>query len=95
MLPTGITATKVVVGPSASDAGKSVTESFIAGGVKVIVFGLNQNAMKTGIVAIVTAQAADSAVKKSYVISVTNVVASDASGANVPMTATPGTLTIQ
>lgn len=64
-------------GPAASASDKDVTASEISGGVRVVVFGLNQNSLVDGVVATITLHVAGSAADGTYPVTVTNVTAAD------------------
>lgn len=79
-LPSGVSYASVAAGPAATAAGKSVEANVTGGVLRVIVFGLNQNTINTGNVALVTFRL-DAALPTSVVpLVLSGAVATNAAG---------------
>ena len=80
LFSSSFTITSSVIGPAGTAAGKSVQVSAIPGGERVIVFGLNQTPIGSGLLATLTYSAVANTPKGVYPISIANLAASDAGG---------------
>lgn len=94
-LPAGVTSGTVLAGAAATAAGKGVQANMVGTALRVIVFGVNQNVMGSGQVAIVTLQLSAGVPAGALALPLTNVSATDINGANVPMAASvSGSITV-
>jgi len=94
LLPTGVTFVSAVIGPAGTTAGKSVATNPVTGGVRVIVFGLNQTLISNGELAVLTLQIGTSVASGHISLGITNVVGSDPNGVDVSVTASTGTVKV-
>ena len=81
-------------GSAASNAGKSASGSTIAGGVRVLVFGLNQNAVGSGAIAVVRLHIASGTAPGVLPISIGGISASDPLGNAVSLGGSSGSVTV-
>lgn len=81
-------------GPAAGAAAKSAVGSNVRGGLRVIVFGVNQNPIPSGIVARVKLKIAAGAGPGSMSVLIGGIVASDASARSVGVSGKNGSITI-
>jgi hypothetical protein len=81
-------------GSAANNAGKSASGSTVPGGVRVILFGLNQNAISSGEVAIIRLNIASGTPPGVLAVTISNIVASDAQGGNVAASGSNGSVTV-
>ncbi len=81
-------------GPAAAAGVKSAIASSVRGGVRVIIFGLNQNPIPSGIVAKVRLNIGAGAAGGPLSILIGSMVASDASARSVGIASRPGSVTI-
>ncbi len=82
-------------GPAASAAGKQITTSTISGGVKMLVFGLNQTALGDGSLSTVTYAIAGGASSGTYPVTIGSVNAASPSGATVAVSGGSGSVNVQ
>lgn len=87
-LPVGVSTDTVIAGSSATSAQKQITTNMVNGDLRVIVSGLNQTAIPSGPVALIGLRLAPSLPTGSFPMNLVNVVASDPSGINVPLSST-------
>lgn len=88
VLPSSITFLSATLGPIPAGEGKSIQTNVLSGNtVRVIVFGLNQTPITDGVDFTLNVK---SSVKGSFAITMTNPVASDGNGNNLPMCITSG-----
>jgi hypothetical protein len=92
MLPKGITTQTVKAGSAASKAGKSVQSSPVPGGLRLLVFGVNQNTIETGTLA--TVRIKTSAGAASQPIRLQSVVASAPTASPVSVKTVDGSLKV-
>lgn len=92
LLPTGVTFVSAVAGQSTTDAGKLAQAAPITGGVRVIVFGLNQTPLAQGPIVTLNLTVGSSVAKGIYPISMVNPVASNGAGNSIPVCVTSGIL---
>ncbi len=93
--PSSLTYTRVNPGAAANAAGKSVSGAAVAGGMRVVVFGFNQSAIGSGIIAVVTLGISPGAAPAPVSVSIASVDASDPAGIRVPgVSGSGGTVTI-
>ncbi|NWG13124.1 MAG: fibronectin type III domain-containing protein [Acidobacteria bacterium] len=92
--PSSLGYVSTATGAAATAAGKSATGNAIAGGVRVLVFGLNQNAIGSGAVAIITLSIAGGTPAGNIAIGIMFINASDPNGSPVTVTGTGGTVTV-
>lgn len=95
VMPSSFTLVSVAAGPSAIAAGKSVQMSTTGGVSRLIIFGLNQTSIDSGIVAIATVRSTANIPLGIYSIGAINPVASDANGIGVPISAISGWVKVQ
>ena len=81
-------------GSAATGAGKNAIGSAISGGVRVLIFGLNQNPIGSGEVAIIRLNIAAGTPPGTIAVAIGNIVASDALGINVAASGTGGSVTV-
>jgi chitodextrinase len=94
-LPAALSFSSVTAGSAATAAGKSASGSIVTGGVRVLIFGLNQTTIGTGAVAVVNLTIAGGTGPGSLAVGITNITASDPTGTiNVPTTGTGGSVTV-
>lgn len=95
-LPANMSTSTVVAGSAATAAGKGVQANVVAGALRVLVTGVNQNVIGQGQVALITFQTAPGiGTQGSLTLPLTNVVATDPNGINVPLqTSVNGAVTI-
>lgn len=91
VLPPSMTFVSATLGPIPIGAGKSLQSSLIGGDVRIIVFGLNNNAIMDGTDFSLNLK---TTIKGSFPIYIQNQVASDESGNNLPMVGTSGIITV-
>jgi len=89
-----LTLVSTTAGTAATSAGKSATGSAIPGGVRVLLFGLNQNLIGSGELAIIRFNIVTGTPPGSIPVGISNIVASDALGANVTTSGTGGSITV-
>jgi len=85
-----ITGVTVVAGPSAINAGKSIT----CLGNNCLLLGFNNTAMSDGTVATATFQVASNPSTTSILVQITGVVASTAAGDSIPASGGSGTISL-
>jgi hypothetical protein len=94
VIPSSFSILSIMAGPVAVADGKSVSESFINGNERFVVFGLNQNAIGSGIVAYM--QIKIGAVQKGlYPMALINPAGSDAGGKAVLVSSESGTIEVE
>lgn len=86
-LPVGISTESVTAGASATAAQKQITTNMVNGDLRVIVSGLNQTAIPSGPVALITLRTASTVPTSTFPMNLVNVVAADPTGINVPLSA--------
>lgn len=94
-LPTGLTPQSVEPGIAAQAAQKGTVGNMVNGAYRVVVFGVNQNAIPSGPIAAIKVNIASNATLGKKPIQITNVVGSDAAGMNVPLTGKNGSLEVK
>jgi len=92
--PSTLAYVSTTTGSAATAAGKSASGSAIAGGVRVLIFGLNQNAIGTGPVAIVRLNIQAGAPAGTITVSIGNIAASDPLAAPVAVGGSNGSVTV-
>lgn len=92
--PASLTAGTVSTGAAATAAGKSASSSAITGGIRVLIFGLNQNVLEAGIIASVRFNIAAGSAPATLPVTISNLVASDALGGNVSAGGTSGSVAV-
>lgn len=90
-LPSGVTFNSAKEGSVVTSAGKQITTSLVAGALRVIIFGINQNAIQNGALADISLSATKSG---SFTLQIKGVVASDANGNSFPLASTDGVLIV-
>lgn len=93
-LPAALSYGSIATGAAATAAGKSAQASVIAGGIRVVVFGLNQTAIGSGTLATITFNIAPGTTAGNLAIGITGIVASDPNGAGVSSTGTGGSVAV-
>lgn len=81
-----------ITGPAATAAGKQVAANQLPGVERFLVFGINANAIGAGVIATINFDTSQ-VTNGTHVVSLTNFIASDALGNEVPLCATTGVLT--
>ncbi len=103
VLPSSLSWVSTAAGSAASSAGKQVLGATFPGGVRVVLFGINQTAVGSGTVAVVrlkigtgssTGQASGTTPPGMLPVGITAAKGSTASGSAVPMTGTAGSVTV-
>lgn len=84
-LPAGVTSDTVAQGASTIAAQKQVSSNIVNGDLRVIVSGLNQTTIPSGSVALITLRLASTLPTGTFPMTLSNVVASDPAGVNVPL----------
>lgn len=85
--PSSISFVSATLGPIPSGEGKSIQTNIVGGALRVIVFGLNQTPITEGVDFTLTFK---TTVKGQFPITISNPVASDASGNQLPLCLTSG-----
>ena len=93
-LPTGVSFVSVNTGGAATAAGKSASASAIPGGIRLLVFGLNQNAIASGTLATLHLSIASGLASGSKTVAISGIVAADPAGDNVTTTGLSGTVVV-
>lgn len=94
VLPAGISSNTVIAGIAATTAGKTVSSNLIGNSLRVIIAGLNQNAITAGSLASLNLRLAASLPAGVVPLNITNLTASDANGNAVSCTPTNGSVTV-
>lgn len=94
ILPSGVIYQSVSDGAASVAAGKTATGAVITGGARVLVFGINQNSIGTGSVALVRLGVAVQTPTGSKTLTLSNLGASDPAGNNVVITGTNGVIAV-
>lgn len=94
-IPTGLTFTNVILGPAGTAAGKSISSNPVAGGIRILIFGLNQTVIGDGILATITFGIASTATVGPKSIGVIGAVGSNGAGINSAISASTGTVVVQ
>ena len=92
--PSSLSLVSTTTGSAATSAGKSANGSTISGGVRVLIFGLNQNLIGSGEVAIIRLNIAAGTPPGTIAVAIGNIVASDALGLNVVVSGIAGSVTV-
>jgi hypothetical protein len=92
--PSTLTYVSTATGAAASAAQKSATGTSITGGVRVLIFGINQNAIGNGVVAAVRVAIGGAASPGTIPVTLAGVTASDPGGIAVPLVLTNGAVTV-
>lgn len=87
---TDITGVSAAIGAAASSAGKSLTCT----GATCVIFGFNQSVIADGLIAQLTFTIAPGTTSTSLPIQMTQVVLSDTSGGNIPVSVTVGSIAV-
>jgi hypothetical protein len=95
LIPTGVVFVSAIAGPSSTAANKLVQSAPVTGGVRIIVFGLNQTPLTQGVVVTLTLTAGSSIAKILYPISIINPAASNLNGQALPFCVTSGIVGVQ
>ena len=82
-VPAGLSLVSVTTGSAAAAAGKTAVDSVVPDGVRVLIFGLNQNAIGSGPVVVMTLGIAAGSPAGSLPVGVIGIVASDPLGNSV------------
>lgn len=93
-IPAALTYSATATGDAATNAGKSASGSAISSGVRVLIFGLNQNTIGAGPVAVVTLAIAAGASAGSLPIPISALTASSPAGVAVPVIGVNGQVTV-
>jgi hypothetical protein len=94
LLPSGFTYQSVSAGPASTAAGKSVSANLLPTGLRVLIFGLNQNVIGTGVLATAQVRLESSLTLPNYSIPISGIVSSDPSGLAVTTSGVTGTVLI-
>ncbi len=92
--PSSLSYGSVTTGSAASAAGKGASANSISGGVRVLIFGVNQTAIGSGPVAIVHLNIAAGAAAGTIAVNIGNISASDPSGNPVTVSGSGGSVTV-
>lgn len=92
--PVSLTYAATTTGAAALAAGKTASGNAVAGGARVLVFGLNQTAIGSGILATVRLNVAAGTPAGSITVGIANIAASDPSGYAVPVSGISGSVTV-
>ena len=84
----------VTTGSAADSAGKSASASAITGGVRVLIFGLNQNTIGSGSIAIVRLNLASGTAPATLSVGITGISASSPTGTAVSTNGVGGSVTV-
>jgi hypothetical protein len=95
MFSSSISYSAVSAGAAATNAGKSVSANATFGGVRVLIFGLNQNAVGSGVLANVQMAIPPNAPAGPVPVAITGIVASDPDANQAQASGIGGTVTIQ
>ncbi|MBZ5538784.1 MAG: fibronectin type III domain-containing protein [Acidobacteriia bacterium] len=93
-LAPGLTYVSMTTGAAAAAAGKTAVDSVIPGGVRVLIFGLNQNAIGSGSVTVMTLNIAGGSPAGSLPVGITGIVASDPLGFAVTTSGSGGSVLV-
>jgi hypothetical protein len=94
MFSSSLSYSAVSAGAAATNAGKSASANAISGGARVLIFGLNQNAIGSGILANVQLTVSPSAPAGSLPVAISGIVASDANANQVQASGMSGIVTV-
>jgi Tfp pilus assembly protein PilE len=92
-LPSQLSYVSVTTGSAATAAGKSASGSTISGGVRILIFGLNQTAIGSGQVAVVRLNISASA-SGTLPVAISGIVASDSNGNPVNTSGSGGSVVV-
>lgn len=95
VIPSSFSVVGIVAGPAATLAGKSVSMNVLGQTTRIIIFGLNQTPIFSGVVATLTLKSASVAPKGINPIVSLSPSATDANGNTVLLTTTSGLVTIK
>ncbi|MGB7621819.1 MAG: fibronectin type III domain-containing protein [Terriglobia bacterium] len=93
-LPPGFSLGGIATGSAAVAAGKTANDSTIPGGVRVLIFGLNQNAIGSGPVVVVSLNIAGNSAFGTFPVGITGIVASDPLGYSVATAGSGGSVSV-
>jgi hypothetical protein len=93
-LPSALTPVRTLTGAAAAAAGKSASMSASSAGMRVLMFGLNQNPLGSGELAVVRLNIAAGTPASSLAVAIGNIVASDALGNNVAAGSSGGSVVV-
>jgi len=93
-LPASLSYVSVTTGSAAATAGKSASGSTITGGVRVLIFGLNQNPIGSGSIAVVRLNIASGTAPATLAVGVTGISASSPTGTAVSTNGVGGAVTV-
>jgi hypothetical protein len=94
MLPPSLSWVSTAAGSAASSAGKQVFGATLPGGVRIIIFGLNQNPIGSGMVAVVRLMIAPASPPGTLTIGIGAMTGSAADGSAVSVTGTSGSVAV-
>ena len=93
-LPASLSYASVATGSAAISAGKSASGNAITGGVRVLIFGLNQNTVGSGSIAVVRLNIASGTAPATLPVGITGISASSPSGTAVSTNGAGGSVTV-
>src|SRR5262245_43946771 len=93
-LPSKVSYVSVATGSVATAAVESAAGNAIAGGVRVVIFGLNQNPVGSGIIAVVRLNIASGTAPTTLPVGITGISASSPTATAVPSNGAGGTVTV-
>ena len=93
-LPSSLSYVSVTTGSAAATAGKSASGNAIAGGARVVIFGLNQNTIGSGSIAIVRLGIASGTAPATLSVGITGISASSPAGVAVATQGVGGSVTV-
>lgn len=92
--PSALAFVSTTTGSAADAAGKSASSSTITGGIRVLIFGLNQNVIGAGPIAIVRPAIAPGTAPQVLPVTISGITASDPDANPVPATGSNGSVTV-
>ncbi len=92
--PSALTPVSTSTGAAAAAAGKSASGSASSGAMRILIFGLNQNAIGSGELAVVRFSIAVGTPGSALAVTVGSIVASDAAGNNVAASGSDGVVVV-
>jgi hypothetical protein len=94
VIPSSFTVTGITAGPAAVAANKSVQLAINGGVARIIIFGLNQDMIGSGVVANLTLRSLATTPRGTYKIPLRNSVSSDAAGGSLLIFETSGAVVL-
>ena len=95
LIPSGITFQSIAVGPAGIAAGKQIASNPVPGGLRIVVFGINQMVIGPGVLAMVGLSTSATAGTVPFSLGISGLTATDPNGNPAQITASTGTVLIQ